>query len=105
MAVTPPNTPPNTANINVLGAKDTPVGVPLSGTDADGTVAEFRVVVVLPTHGVLKDINGNVLSIGSLVPASGNAANVTYVPNAGYIGVDSFKYASRDDLGLQDLTP
>ena len=105
MAVTPP-IPPNSANVNVSGAEDqASITVPFTGTDLDGTVTEFRVVVTLPQHGVLKDGNGNVLKIGDTVPATGNAANVYFVPDANWNGQTTFQYAARDNVGLQDPTP
>ncbi|MBL8556652.1 MAG: tandem-95 repeat protein, partial [Phenylobacterium sp.] len=102
-------TPPDTNNVNVSGVEDqpNPITVPFSGTD-DGQVTSFRVVISLPQHGILKDGAGNVLTIGSTVPATGNAANVFYYPNANWSGTDTFQYAARDNsspVSLQDPTP
>jgi hypothetical protein len=100
--------PPETYNVNVTGVEDQPsVTVPLSGSD-DGVVTSFRVVISLPQHGVLKDGNGNVLTIGSTVPAVGNGANVFFYPDANWSGVTTFQYAARDNstpVNLQDSTP
>jgi len=105
MAVTPP-VPPNSINVSVSGTEDqASITVPFTGTDVDGTVTEFRVVITLPQHGVLKDGNGNVLKIGDTVPATGNAANVYFVPDANWNGQTTFQYAARDNAGLQDPTP
>src|SRR3954469_116728 len=106
-----PVTRPDTADVSVTGLKDQlKVTVPFSGSDADvgDIVVNFRVVTNLPQHGVLKDGNGNVLAVGSLVPATGNGANVFFFPDAGWTGLTTFQYASRDSSlpnALQDATP
>ena len=53
--------------------------VTLSGSDADGDALDFA-VTVMPEHGTL----------------TGFGANLTYLPNAGYAGQDSFEYVAYD---------
>ncbi|MNZ25175.1 Serralysin precursor [compost metagenome] len=45
------------------------------------------------------------LNIGDSVPASGNGATVTFVPNANWNGTTTFQYASVDNQGLEDSSP
>ncbi|WP_285797967.1 cadherin-like domain-containing protein, partial [Metapseudomonas resinovorans] len=45
------------------------------------------------------------LAIGDSVPATGNGASVTFVPNANWNGTATFDYAAVDNQGLEDSTP
>lgn len=63
----------------VTTAKNVAVGVTLSGTDPDDQPLTFA-VVSNPSHGLL----------------SGTPPNLTYTPNAGYVGGDSFTFAVND---------
>ena len=74
-----------TANpLTVSVDQDNAVAVVLSGTDVDGTIASFF-VVNNPSNGVL----------------SGTAPNLTYTPNTGFSGADSFTYTVTDDQSGQ----
>ena len=80
------NRPPTADDKSVSTAQDTPVAVTLTGTDPDSDPLTFAVVTG-PTHGTL----------------SGTGANLTYTPNAGYSGPDSFTYKTND--GKADSAP
>src|SRR5262249_12843070 len=56
--------------------QNTPTAITLQATGQDGNPGSFRYsLLTQPTHGTL----------------SGTAPNLTYTPNAGYLGRDSFK--------------
>ncbi len=69
--------------------QNTPVDIVVIGNDADidGTISLNSVAIVeTPVNGIaVSNPNGT----------------VTYTPNAGYIGEDSFKYTVADDLGAK----
>src|SRR5205085_2944584 len=79
------------------------IAVSLLGSDVDGTVATF-VIKTLPDNGVLK-YGGSPVTVGQEIPASGNAATLTFYPNANWSGETDFNYASQDDDGLDDPSP
>ncbi|WP_178123517.1 Ig-like domain-containing protein, partial [Pseudomonas sp. JG-B] len=85
------------------GNEDSPITVTLSGSDIDGNVGHF-VIKTLPTDGTLM-LNGVALGLGAIVPATGNGASLTFVPNANWNGTTTFQYASVDNDGLEDATP
>ncbi|WP_285797939.1 tandem-95 repeat protein, partial [Metapseudomonas resinovorans] len=98
------NDAPDTHAANGTGDEDS-AGIPvvLSGSDFDGSVASF-VIKSLPANGTLL-LNGVALNIGDSVPATGNGASLTFVPNANWNGTTSFDYAAVDNQGLEDATP
>ena len=59
--------------------ENTPLAISLSGSDPDGDTLTFTVVTE-PKHGVL----------------AGNAPTLTYMPNEGYSGEDSFAFTVSD---------
>ena len=65
-------------------SEDTPAGVALTATDADGDTLSFS-IVASPAHGTL----------------TGTAPNVTYTPTPNYFGPDSFTFKAND--GTSDL--
>lgn len=79
-------------------SRDTPLNVALEGTDAEGGALTF-VIVTPPAHGTL----------------SGTPPSVTYTPDPGYVGPDSFTFQARDcgldsnvatvTLNVVDLSP
>ncbi|WP_280323227.1 Ig-like domain-containing protein, partial [Pseudomonas sp. BN102] len=94
------NDAPETAAASGSGNEDAPgIPVSLSGSDIDGNVDHF-VIKALPANGTLL-LNGVALAIGDSVPATGNGATVTFVPNANWNGTTSFDYASVDNQGLE----
>ncbi len=80
------NDPPASSSITTSTDSDTPTGITLLGSDIDGDPLTFAVVSP-PANGSL----------------SGTAPNVTYTPNAGFVGTDSFQYTVND--GTVSSTP
>ena len=76
--------------------------VPTAADDMAATNENMVVVIdVLANDG---DIDGDTLSVGSLTqPTNGevvnNVTNVTYIPNSGFNGVDTFTYTNDDGNG------
>ena len=88
VTVTGVNDPPVAGNDSATTQKNTPVVIDVTAndTDVDGTVNPATVTVGSgPSHGSL-----------SVNPGSGN---VTYTPDAGFTGPDSFTYTVRDNDG------
>ena len=80
---------------SVVTNEDTPIGMILSGNDADGTPITYS-VVNQPTKGIL----------------TGSAPNLTYTPNLNAHGSDSFTFTASDGTGVSvpatvsiDITP
>lgn len=72
-------TAPVASNASVTADENTPTPVTLTATDADGDSLTYT-VLSQPTHGSL----------------SGTAPNLTYTPNPGYFGSDSFTFKAND---------
>lgn len=79
LTVTPVNDPPVASNVSAQTSFGVGVAVTLSATDPDGDALTY-VVVAPPQNGAL----------------SGTAPNLTYTPNAGFTGSDSFSYKAQD---------
>jgi len=73
------NTAPVASDKTISTTEGTPVAVTLTATDADGDALTYT-VVSSPTNGTL----------------SGTAPALTYTPNAGFTGTDSFTYKAND---------
>jgi diacylglycerol kinase family enzyme len=73
------NNPPTANAQSVSTAEDTALPITLTGTDPDGDTLTFAIGTG-PTSGTL----------------SGTAPNVTYTPNAGFNGADSFTFTVND---------
>ncbi|HFA60285.1 MAG TPA: tandem-95 repeat protein, partial [Rhodospirillales bacterium] len=85
ITVTRPNAPPVAAADAVTTAIDTPVSIDLFANDSDPDGDGLRLLALgLPAHGQLAHEGGGV---------------VTYVPEAGFFGVDSFTYTLDDGRG------
>ncbi|MDB5468925.1 MAG: hypothetical protein JWR84_485, partial [Caulobacter sp.] len=96
---------PETNNTTATGQEDAAsIAVNLSGSDSDGQVVSFK-ITALPAHGVLKDAQGHVLTVGSVVTATNNGAVVYFTPSADWNGSTTFNYAAKDDDGATDGTP
>ncbi|MGX7678095.1 Ig-like domain-containing protein [Jatrophihabitans sp. DSM 45814] len=78
ITVTPVNHPPTAAGQAVTTAQDVAVPVILAGDDPDGDAITYS--VSNPAHGTL----------------SGTAPQLTYTPDAGYSGADSFTFTTND---------
>ena len=78
-------TPPSCSDIARTTAAGTPVSVPLACTDGDGD-AVTRSIVSGPANGTLG-------------PIDQGAGSVTYTPNPGFSGADSFSFRGSDGGG------
>lgn len=76
------NTPPLAHDQSVTAAQDTPVTITLTGSDPDDGDSLTFGVLTDPPNGAL----------------SGNAPNVTYFPDSGFSGPDSFTFNVNDGL-------
>ncbi|MGH2726828.1 MAG: Ig-like domain-containing protein, partial [Actinomycetota bacterium] len=91
----PANTPPTAAGVSASGAPDQPLPVGLSGTDAETCELTFAIVSG-PSSGALSGITGAPCVAG--VPNT-DSASVTYTPQPGFTGSDSFTYSVTDGGG------
>ena len=82
----PVNQAPVATAQSVTTAQDTAKAITLAATDVDGDSLTYAIVTA-PAHGSL----------------SGTAPNVTYTPNSGYGGSDSFTFKAND--GTVDSAP
>jgi len=73
------NQPPVAQDQTVSTNQDTPLAITLAATDPEGDTLTYG-VVANPSHGSL----------------SGTAPNLTYTPDSGYTGPDSFTFKAND---------
>ncbi|MBT8101519.1 MAG: tandem-95 repeat protein, partial [Gammaproteobacteria bacterium] len=73
------NTAPEADSQAVSAAKDTPLAITLTGSDPESDPLTFTIATG-PSNGTL----------------SGAAPNVTYTPDSGYVGADSFTFTVSD---------
>src|SRR5205809_584456 len=82
------NNHPTADNIPISTNASTPVTITLTGTDPiPGDALKFS-VVTMPQHGVVTS------------PAGMPPNTVTYTPNGGFSGPDSFTYRATDGQGV-----
>ena len=74
--------------------KDTAVAITLSGSDIDNCELAFSIVTG-PASGALGNITNNTCVSGN---PNTDSASITYTPNAGFTGSDSFTYKVNDGL-------
>ena len=74
-----PSLGPTALSQAVTTSEDTPVGITLTATSPQGLPLTYTVLSA-PTQGTL----------------SGSAPNLTYTPNTGYVGADSFTFRAND---------
>ncbi len=89
------NTPPTAAAVSASGTQDQPVVVGLGGTDVETCELTFAIVSG-PSSGSLSAFTGAPCVAGS---PNTDAENVTYTPQPGFTGSDSFTYAVTDGGG------
>ncbi len=77
------NTPPVANNQTVTTGQSTGINITLTASDADNDSLTYT-VTTNPTHGSL----------------TGTAPNLTYQPNAGFFGTDTFQFKAND--GYED---
>ncbi|WP_339459961.1 beta strand repeat-containing protein, partial [Pseudomonas sp. EA_105y_Pfl2_R69] len=94
---------PETNALAVVANEDTSVVVTLSATDASSSIANFT-ITSLPSNGTLI-YNGQAVLVGQAIPAIGNQANLSFMPNANWNGSTDFQYLSSDVAGNVDQTP
>ncbi|TNC46508.1 Ig-like domain-containing protein [Mumia zhuanghuii] len=80
----PTNTPPTAGDVSATTDQGKAVAIVLKGADADGDTLAY-------SYGT--PANGTV---------TGTGANVTYTPNAGFSGTDTFTYTVNDGKGGTD---
>ena len=83
------NDPPTANNQNLKTDEDIALEIKLTGSDPEDDPLTY-IVKTLPTNGVLKD-GGNII-LASELPKLLPAESLTYVPNANFIGNDSFNF-------------
>ncbi|MDH4203568.1 MAG: M6 family metalloprotease domain-containing protein [Phycisphaerae bacterium] len=93
-----PPAPPAAANVNQITVLDTPVEITLDAADEglpNPPGALSCIITTLPSHGTLSDPSAGAISS---VPytLTGNGNQVTYTPDSGYGGPDSFQYKAND---------
>lgn len=92
----PANQPPTADKLYVSTDQDKPVSVKLSGSDPDVPGMHWFILLIKPiTYSVVTQPQHGTLS--------GTAPDLTYTPEAGYIGTDSFTFKLSD--GIADSTP
>jgi hypothetical protein len=77
--VDPPNNAPTANADTVTTQQGGNIAITLGGVDPDGDTVTF-IIVTQPTNGTL----------------TGTAPNLTYTPNPGFVGTDSFTYKVND---------
>jgi hypothetical protein len=82
-ATTTTNTPPTVTDQSVTTSQNTPIDITLSGSDPDKNDTLTAAIVTNPSHGTLSSIDQN-------------TGVVTYTPNSGFIGDDSFTFKVND---------
>ncbi|MCX5999225.1 MAG: Ig-like domain-containing protein [Chloroflexi bacterium] len=80
------NTPPVANDQVVYGLQNQPKSITLTASDVDGDPLTYSIVTG-PSHGTL----------------SGSAPNLTYIPNAGYYGTDSFTFKANDGIADSNI--
>ena len=80
----PPNSAPTAEEQSVEGDEDEEIDITLSGSDSDGDVESYTIVVD-PASGSL----------------SGIAPELTYTPDADFNGTDTFEFTVTDDDGAE----
>ena len=80
----PANHAPEAQNQNVITNQNTPKTITLSATDIDGNALTYSIVNT-PSHGVLSGF-------------SSSTGQVTYMPNSGFSGSDSFTFRANDGI-------
>jgi hypothetical protein len=91
------NTAPNAYPQSITTPFQTPVTVTLAGDDGDPDRDQslFFRVQTLPAGGQLRDSQGSSVVPGATLPSP----QVTYTPNAGFSGADTFSFVVQDDGG------
>ena len=89
----PPNNPPSAAPQSGSADPDTPQTITLTATDPDGDCPLAFSIVSRPSDGELGEITDVSCSNGTAT------ADVTYTPQGGFLGTDTFTYQVSDGTG------
>lgn len=101
-----PNQPPvaeNQTNSSIFANSSQETLLPLSGTDNDGEVVNFR-LIELPTEGEIF-LNEDPINTTNKLISIEQAGDLTFTPNPDFIGTISFSYTAIDNDGEEDLSP
>lgn len=93
----PANRIPTATAQSISTSVATARSITLAGDDGEPNANQtltFR-VQSLPTSGTLRDSANNAITVGTVLPS----ANVTYTPNTGFTGNDSFTFVVVDNGG------
>jgi len=98
--VTYVNHPPTSPNGSITAIGDSvytfwKTDFPFSDVDAGNRLSAIK-VASLPAHGTLKLAGKSITSVPSDAILATNTCLLTYTPNAGYVGSDSFNYQVSD---------
>lgn len=90
ITVNPVNDAPVANNDDITTTVDTPVTIDVLANDTDVDTGDTANLMI---ESVVQPLNGEVVN---------NGTDVTYTPNAGFIGTDTFDYNVTDTGGLTD---
>ena len=95
------NAKPKANAITGTGLEDNaPIAITLTGTDADGTIASFRLTKLPPNGSLFLDPAMTIAAAANtLYAATGNALTFYFQPAPNYSGATKLQYVSIDDLG------
>jgi Ca2+-binding RTX toxin-like protein len=99
------NIPPVVSNISLSPIRNDAEAVaipPLEGEDSDGEIVSFS-FVRLSANGQLLVAGQPVTQEQAITPEQ--ADQLSYIPNAGFVGTSTFSYIATDDQGAISLTP
>ncbi|AWG21142.1 hypothetical protein FFWV33_06140 [Flavobacterium faecale] len=98
------NTPPVatlTASPSIVNDGTAKAVAALTGTDADGTIASYRVTILpIASQGVLYLADGITPVTTAMVLTPSQAAGLKFIPAAGFTGNATFAYTATDDNAL-----
>ena len=101
------NDAPETDDVSASGLEDntTGIAITLTGSDVDGTVANFN-LSSLPANGTLYTDSGLGTAVATATDYAATLEALTFyfVPTSNWNGVTTFNYASVDNNSLQDAT-
>jgi Ca2+-binding RTX toxin-like protein len=94
------NTPPVANAVTANGNEDVLIPITLTGSDADGSVANFS-LSTLPAYGqlYLDAAMTQLAPTGTMLAASGNALTLYYLPPIDWNGSAGFNFTAVDNLG------
>ncbi len=78
--------------------------LPLTATDADGTIVSFTITTIPPAAQGILYLNGVAVTAGQIITLA-QATQLSFDPSGTYIGNVVFNYTATDNSGLVDATP